>query len=119
MVLLYTLYLASFTSVILRGYNIRTQTEGGWQRWMLSAPLVVWFDLMFSGLPFVTVGAGATDVGFLLGRRRSVGASDVGLFLGLGLHLARVVALGTFGCSLERDATHDDVIDIVAAVITH
>ena len=66
------------------------------------------------------IGTGATDVGFLLGRRGAVGTGDVAFLLGFGLHLAGVVTFGAFCGALEGNAMEDDTLDVVTTVlITH
>ena len=62
----------------------------------------------------VAIGAGSTDVCFLLGRRRAVSTRDIGFLLGLRLDLPIVITSRRLGCPSESDASHDDAIDVVA-----
>ena len=65
-------------------------------------------------LAAVAVGAGATDIGFLLGRCRAVSTRDIGLLLCLRLDLPAIIAPRRLGRPSEGDAPHDDAVDVVA-----
>ena len=62
----------------------------------------------------VAIGAGSTDICFLLGRRRAVSTRDIGFLLGLRLDLPVVITSRRLGRTSEGDAPHDDAVDVVA-----
>lgn len=58
------------------------------------------------------VGSLLTVLGFLLGRPRAVGTSNILFLLGFGLNLV-VILLGAFGCSFEVDAIDENAFYVV------
>ena len=60
----------------------------------------------------LTVGALLAILSLLTCRARAVGAGDILLFLGFGLHLV-VVLLRTAAATAKLDALHQDLFEIV------
>ena len=65
----------------------------------------------------VAIGPLLAILSFLSCRSAAVGASDIFLFLGLGLYLAVVLLLGA-SSGFEYHATHDNIINIIHILLS-
>ena len=69
------------------------------------------------GLLLVSVSTSATNIGLFLGRCRPMTARHVAFLLGLCPDFTRGILSWSLTCTAERDATEDDLIDVVATIM--
>lgn len=81
------------------------------------SPLFFFVVLSQEEILLVAIGSLLAILSFLSCRSAAVGASDIFLFLGLGLYLAVVLLLWA-SSGFEYHATHDNIINIIHILLS-